>query len=145
MSELLSNPSVVGEIVRGVFILIGAIITGGAVLLAALKGGGLLRELRKRKIYRLRGELVDVCPHGELGINEEEIYVNHLFHSPVGTTWYYCRLCNLKVYREDIEQIATRLVDKIESKKEIKSWDKQLTKARRLRKKLDALGNWANI
>ena len=145
MSELLSNPSVVAEIVRGAFIIFATIITAVALVLAALKGGDLLGELRKRKIYRLRGELVDVCPHGEFGINEEGAYVNHLFHSPVGTTWCYCRLCNYMVYREDIAQIANGLVDKIKSKKGIKSWGKQLKKARRLRKKLDALGNWANI
>ena len=135
MAELLRNPDV----------LIAIITTAGAVIVgvvALFKGGDLLQLLRQRKIFRLRGKLQHTCPHVEFSIAGEQPQFTLLFFTTVGTIDYYCQLCGCRVNEHDTEKLAAfwSTADAEVIKEAIKNFGE----ARKLRKKLDSLGNWAS-
>ena len=132
MEELLANPDVAKEVVRGSFILLAAIITGLFGLVALLKGGDLLRELRRRKIARIRGKLRHTCPHGDFTVDKE------------GNVGF--RSCGAAVVAEEAERHSRHKVAWVASgiqqekgKQFATKSRKALAKARRLRERLDKL------
>ena len=81
-----------------------------AVLRAEL--GELLKELRKRKISRVRGRLKNVCPHLTFRLNQDnEIMLQFLFLTTLEESIYRCSKCGgeaheefVELYREDVNQ-----------------------------------------
>ncbi len=137
MAELLKEPEVAAALIGGVCLI-------ASTLVAVFKGGDLLRELRRRKIYRLRGKLKNTCPHAEftpVKTDEgEDIVTSLLFVSPVGKINYHCQLCRASGSEYDVKSIEAYL-KRLPPEKYIGE-TKKLKKAQKLRKKLDTLGNW---
>ena len=139
MAKDLEDPQVVSAIIGGIFLL-------ASTTLAVFKGGDILRVLQQRKMYRLRAKLQRTCPHVEfskLGTNEGELpQVCLLFVSPVGTINYYCQLCNSMAREFDVGKLRAywKSIEFEDIKREIENYGK----ARKLRNKLDSLGNWAS-
>ena len=139
MAELLKEAEVIAALIGGVFLLV-------STALAVFKGGELLRELRQRKMYRLRAKLQRTCPHAEFsmfGTQEgERPHVSLLLVCPVGTINYYCQLCNTMAREYDVGKL--RAYWKSIGFEDLKRELKNLGKARKLRARLDSLGNWAS-
>ncbi len=134
-ADLLRNPDVV----------VALISTGGAVvvgIVAIFKGGDLLQVFRQRKIYRLRAKLQRTCPHAEFSLVGELPQVSLLLVSPSGTTNYYCQLCNSMAREYDVGKLSAYW--KSIGFEELMRALKNSGKARKLRTRLDSMGNWAS-
>ena len=140
MAELLRNPDVAIALISTV----GAVVVG---IVAIFKGGDLLRELRRRKMFRLRGKLQHTCPHAEFITIEtdkgEQTLASFFFETYMGITHYECRVCRGKTTKRHVEELQKFLAG--HSPKERKTVNNRLKKAENLRKKLDSLGNWVSL
>lgn len=111
----------------------------GIVTTAVFKGGDLLRELRQRKIYRLRAKLKSICPHyalmddgGGLGPVAE--------HYPVQDQYNRCSVCNSRLDPPEQQYLLQYWSDASGERQAelIKSGNE----AEKLRDKLERLGGW---
>ena len=131
MSELWTHPTIVA-----------ALITGAAIVLAAFKGGDVLRELHRQKTLRLRGKLQNVCPHVTQASNPGQTNASY---------WHWqcveeergivrCLKCGAKDKRRHVAEHYRRLEKT--PPEAVPDVLQRIAKAQKLREKLDKRGNW---
>lgn len=130
MNGAWSDPAVIAAMILA---------TGGLVTTAVFRGGDLLRELRQRKIYRLRAKLKKICPHyalsddgGGLG-PVAELYPEKGHSSR-------CRVCNSRLYPPEQQYLLQYWSDA--SRERQAELMKSRNEAAKLRGKLERLGRW---
>ena len=144
MAKLLTDTELIATLIGGLFVVL-------ASLVARPKGGELYRELRLRKMYRLRGKLQHTCPHLFLEWNPRsgvwEAYP--LLRGPTADGDSRCQRCNLELHKKDAtRRFSSAFEDEITplpvAGNAIKGLLRQARKAIKLRVKLDKLGNWTS-
>lgn len=131
MGEIWKHPTVVA-----------ALITGAAIVLAAFKGGDVLRELHRQKTMRLRGKLQHVCPHITQASNPGQSNTSY---------WHWqcvreergivrCLICGAKAKRSHVIEHYQALEKT--PPETVPDVLQRIAKAQKLREKLDKRGNW---
>ena len=140
MLELLHNPDVVIALITAVS---GAVIA----FFAIFKGGDLLRELRQRKMYRLRAKFRATCPHVTFETIETEEGIQRaarrMFEFIEGSNSCTCSFCGMTMHVGQIVRFHQSLRDAPEE--EVKQVLEMLENAKKLRLNLDSLGNWESV
>lgn len=109
---------------------------------------GVLSGRAERKRQRLRGKLINVCPHMIIdGIDVGEdgklrMNVQPLFETFVGTTMYRCQRCGLEQSKFGISLIITDWGNQLDANPVtmLKNYDRKLAESNKIVEKLNHYG-----
>lgn len=122
--------------INAIGIVAAAAITGVFAFLAGARGEGTLVEMRRRKMYKLRGKLQHVCPHvvlNESGVESLIVVAKYSLD--------YCKTCYREFRVEDTKENFLYW-QSLAAQKTNNALPRRTKKADRLVQKLDRLGNW---